>query len=116
MGTREKLSALAPGNAVAMPDVRLPALLRAGGRHDPLSRLYGWRRSSRLTMGMFWAFDNPSGVPDWLSDALCRVATGVHSPPVVCLPTILFSAMRPVILNGIEDTSPERISPTVLSS
>jgi len=26
------------------------------------------------------------------------------------------SAMRPVILNGIEDTSPERISPTVLSS
>jgi hypothetical protein len=51
------------------------------------------------------AYDNLSGIPPWLSDALCRLATGggfstrelyTDSDEVV------FDAMRPVILNGID--------------
>ena len=52
------------------------------------------------------AFDNVSGIPPWLSDALCRLATGggfalrqLYSDQ----DEMLFDATRPVILNGIED-------------
>lgn len=52
------------------------------------------------------AFDNVSGLPPWLSDALCRLATGggfgtreLYSDDA----EVIFDAMRPVILNGIED-------------
>lgn len=52
------------------------------------------------------AFDNLSGVPDWLSDAMCRVATGggfatreLYSDGE----EKIFSATRPIILNGIDD-------------
>jgi hypothetical protein len=52
------------------------------------------------------AFDNLSGLPHWLSDALCRLATG-GSFAVRQLYTddeeVLFEASRPVLLNGIED-------------
>jgi hypothetical protein len=52
------------------------------------------------------AFDNLSGLPSWLSDALCRLASG-GSFALRQLFTdedeILFHATRPVILNGIED-------------
>jgi hypothetical protein len=52
------------------------------------------------------AFDNLSGLPDWLSDALCRLATG-GSFAVRQLYTdaeeVLFEASRPILLNGIED-------------
>jgi hypothetical protein len=52
------------------------------------------------------AFDNLSGLPHWLSDALCRLATG-GSFAVRQLYTddeeILFEASRPILLNGIED-------------
>src|SRR5271166_5834246 len=52
------------------------------------------------------AFDNLSGLPHWLSDALCRVATG-GSFAVRRLYTddeeVLFEASRPILLNGIED-------------
>jgi hypothetical protein len=52
------------------------------------------------------AFDNLSGVPDWLSDALCRLATG-GSFAVRQLYTdgeeVLFEVSRPILLNGIED-------------
>ena len=52
------------------------------------------------------AFDNLSGLPHWLSDALCRLATG-GSFAVRQLYTdddeILFAASRPILLNGIED-------------
>src|SRR4029078_2932270 len=52
------------------------------------------------------AFDNLSGLPPWLSDALCRIASG-GSFAVRRLYTddgeVLFQAERPVILNGIED-------------
>jgi hypothetical protein len=56
--------------------------------------------------GHVLAFDNLSGLPPWLSDALCRIASG-GSFAVRRLYTddeeVLFQAARPVILNGIED-------------
>src|SRR5438034_8467561 len=52
------------------------------------------------------AFDNVSGLPAWLSDALCRLASG-GSFAVRQLYTddeeMLFKAARPTLLNGIED-------------
>lgn len=52
------------------------------------------------------AFDNVSGLQGWISDALCRLATG-GSFAVRQLYSdqdeILFDAARPVILNGIEE-------------
>jgi hypothetical protein len=56
--------------------------------------------------GHFLAFDNLSGLPHWLSDALCRLATG-GSFAVRQLYTddeeVLFEAARPILLNGIEE-------------
>jgi hypothetical protein len=56
--------------------------------------------------GYVLAFDNLSGLPNWLSDALCRLATG-GSFAVRRLYTddeeMLFEAARPILLNGIED-------------
>jgi hypothetical protein len=56
--------------------------------------------------GHVLAFDNVSGLPHWISDTLCRLATG-GGFAVRQLYTdqdeILFEAARPVILNGIED-------------
>jgi hypothetical protein len=52
------------------------------------------------------AFDNISGLPAWLSDGLCRLASG-GSLAVRQLYTddseVLFEAARPMLLNGIED-------------
>jgi hypothetical protein len=57
--------------------------------------------------GHVLAFDNVSGLPPWISDTLCRLATG-GGFAVRQLYTdqdeVLFDASRPVILNGIEDT------------
>jgi len=56
--------------------------------------------------GYVLAFDNLSGLPAWLSDALCRLATGA-SFAVRQLYTnedeILFQAARPLLVNGNED-------------
>jgi hypothetical protein len=56
--------------------------------------------------GHLLAFDNLSGLPAWLSDALCRIASG-GSFAVRQLYTddaeVLFKAARPILLNGIED-------------
>jgi hypothetical protein len=56
--------------------------------------------------GHLLAFDNLSGLPAWLSDALCRLATG-GSFAVRQLYTnddeVLFQAARPLLVNGIED-------------
>jgi len=56
--------------------------------------------------GHVLAFDNVSGLPGWISDTLCRLATG-GGFAVRQLYTdqdeVLFDATRPVILNGIED-------------
>src|SRR5262249_54677454 len=58
------------------------------------------------TNGHLLAFDNVSGLPAWISDTLCRLATG-GGFAVRQLYTDqdegLFHAARPVILNGIED-------------
>jgi hypothetical protein len=60
----------------------------------------------RPTTPYLLAFDNLSGLPPWLSDALCRLATG-GSFAVRQLYTddeeVLFEASRPILLNGIED-------------
>ena len=56
--------------------------------------------------GHVLAFDNVSGLPPWISDTLCRLATG-GGFAVRQLYTdqdeVLFDAARPIILNGIED-------------
>ncbi len=58
------------------------------------------------TNGHILAFDNVSGLPGWISDTLCRLATGggfavrqLYSDQ----DEVLFNAARPVILNGIEE-------------
>jgi hypothetical protein len=52
------------------------------------------------------AFDNVSGLPNWISDTLCRLATG-GGFAVRQLYTdqdeVIFDSCRPIILNGIED-------------
>lgn len=52
------------------------------------------------------AFDNVSSIPLWMSDAFCRLATGggfstrkLHTDD----DEALFSALRPIVLNGIEE-------------
>jgi hypothetical protein len=56
--------------------------------------------------GHLLAFDNLSGLPAWLSDALCRLASG-GSFAVRQLYTnddeVLFQAARPLLVNGIEE-------------
>ena len=56
--------------------------------------------------GHMLAFDNLSNLPPWISDALCRLASGggfavrrLYSDQ----DEVLFEAARPIILNGIED-------------
>jgi hypothetical protein len=56
--------------------------------------------------GHVLAFDNVSGLPAWVSDTLCRLATGggfavrqLYSDQ----DEVLFDAARPMILNGIEE-------------
>jgi hypothetical protein len=54
------------------------------------------------------ALDNLSSLPSWLSDALCRLATGGgHSARTLYtdLEEISLAVKRPVILNGIEDVA-----------
>ena len=51
-------------------------------------------------------FDNFSTIPEWLSDALCRLATGAGFATRALYTDseeTLFSAKRPIILNGIPD-------------
>src|SRR5215471_13844968 len=56
--------------------------------------------------GHVLAFDNLSGLPPWLPDTLCRLASGSAFSTrrlFTDQDEILFAAARPVILNGIED-------------
>ncbi len=58
------------------------------------------------TNGWLVALDNLSRVPVWLSDALCRLATGGGFATRELYANdeeTLFDAMRPVLLNGIEE-------------
>ncbi len=57
------------------------------------------------TNGLVAAFDNLSGVPNWLSDALCRIATGGGIGTRELYTNgdeFIFEATRPQILNGID--------------
>ena len=66
------------------------------GRDLMISALNGW----------VMALDNVSEIPDWLSDALCRIATGGGFSTrqlYTDADEVLFSATRPIIINGIED-------------
>jgi len=69
--------------------------------------------------GHVLAFDNVSGLPAWISDTLCRLATGggfsvrqLYSDDA----EMLFDAVRPTILNGIEDvvTRPDLVDRAIL--
>jgi hypothetical protein len=56
--------------------------------------------------GAVLAFDNLSHVPAWLSDALCRLSTGggfATRELYTDNEEVIFDAMRPVILTGIEE-------------
>lgn len=58
------------------------------------------------TNGHVLAFDNVSALPTWISDTLCRLATGggfAVRQLYTDTDEVLFDAIRPVILNGIED-------------
>ena len=67
------------------------------------------------------ALDNMSSLSPWLSDALCRLATGGGFSTRQLyedLDQILFDAMRPVILNGIGDvvTRPDLLDRALMIS
>ena len=52
------------------------------------------------------AFDNLGEIPAWLSDTLCRIATGTALSTRELYTNdeeVVFSAMRPMILNGIDN-------------
>jgi hypothetical protein len=52
------------------------------------------------------AFDNVSGLRPWLSDALCRIASGAGFGTrelYTDAEEVVFSGARPIILNGIEE-------------
>ena len=69
--------------------------------------------------GHLLAFDNVSGLPYWLSDTLCRLATGggfATRQLYTDADEVLFDAARPIVLNGIEDMVADPISPTEPSS
>lgn len=54
------------------------------------------------------SFDNLSGVQPWLSDALCRMSTGSGFSTRALYSDsdeIIFSAQRPVVVNGIDDVA-----------
>jgi hypothetical protein len=56
--------------------------------------------------GHVLTFDNVSGLPTWISDTLCRLATGGGFSTrqlYTDQDEVLFDASRPIILNGIED-------------
>jgi hypothetical protein len=71
--------------------------------------------------GHVLAFDNVSGLPNWVSDTLCRLATG-GGFAVRQLYTdqdeVLFDSCRPIILNGIEDfvTRPDLADRTIFEA
>src|SRR6516162_4712917 len=62
--------------------------------------------SSRLHNSHVLAYDNASGLPDWLSDTFCRLATGGGFSTrelYTDQDEVLFGSKRPIILNGIDD-------------
>jgi hypothetical protein len=75
---------------------------------EPLRALPKNERDLAIAASNAWvlAFDNLSGIRDQLSDALCRLATGGGFATRMLYTDdeeIIFSAKRPIILNGIDD-------------
>jgi len=75
---------------------------------EPLRALPKNERDLAIAAGNAWvlAFDNLSGIRDQLSDALCRLATGggfATRQLYTDDEEMIFSAKRPIILNGIDD-------------
>jgi hypothetical protein len=75
---------------------------------EPLRALPKNERDLAIAASNAWvlAFDNLSGIRDQLSDALCRLATGGGFATRMLYTDdeeIIFSARRPIILNGIDD-------------
>lgn len=75
---------------------------------EPLRALPKNERDLAIAAGNAWvlAFDNLSGIRDQLSDALCRLATGGGFATRMLYTDdeeMIFSAKRPIILNGIDD-------------
>jgi hypothetical protein len=71
--------------------------------------------------GWVISLDNMSGLPKWLSDALCRLATGGGFSTrqlYTDQDQILFEAMRPIIVNGIGDvvTRPDLLDRSLIIS
>src|SRR5258708_19449931 len=71
--------------------------------------------------GYLLAFDNVSGLPYWLSDTFCRLATGggfATRQLYTDSDEVLFDAVRPIILNGIEDmfSRPDLADPPIFLS
>jgi len=74
------------------------ALVRTPPRHEPDLLI-------AATNSWILAYDNLSGLPPWLSDSLCRLATGGgYSTRELYTDSeeVFFDAMRPVMLNGID--------------
>ena len=60
------------------------------------------------TNGWLIAVDNLSHLPDWLSDAVCRLATGTGFATrelYTDAEEAIFAAQRPVVMNGIEEVA-----------
>jgi hypothetical protein len=58
--------------------------------------------------GWMIALDNLSHLPDWLSDALCRLATGsgfATRELYTDADETIFAGQRPIVLNGIEEVA-----------
>ena len=74
----------------------------------PLRTLPSCERDLAIAASKVWvpSVDNLSGLPVWLSDAFCRLATGGGFGTRTLFTDdteILFNARRPLILNGISD-------------
>jgi hypothetical protein len=74
----------------------------------PLRTLPSCERDLAIAASKVWGLsvDNLSGLPIWLSDAFCRLATGGGFGTRTLFTDdteILFNARRPLILNGISD-------------
>ena len=75
---------------------------------SPLRSIPRDERDLMISAKTSWimAFDNLSGLSNWMSDALCRLASGGgYSTRALYTDEeqILFTAQRPIILNGIDD-------------
>ena len=101
---------LAPIGEAGTAKSTLARILRAlvDPNKAPLRSLSRDDRELFISAVNMWvlSFDNVSVLPQWLSDGLCRLATGGgHAARSLYTNSeeALFDAMRPIVLNGIEN-------------